>query len=107
MTLVRKAQSISNVARKKEVKKSIVDSTRQPSSIKDMGDTAFGQLDATKDNLLVSYDSGSNKFVLVTADELLSVAVEDNELPDDFVTQLEQELDLGEISVIGFDGGTF
>jgi hypothetical protein len=107
MALVRKAQSISNVARKKEVKKLIVGSARQPSSIKDMGDTAFGQLDATKDNLLVSYDSGSNKFVLVTADELLSVAVEDNELPDDFVTQLEQELDLGEITVIGFDGGTF
>jgi len=107
MALVRKAQSISNVARKKEVKKSIVDSARQPSSIKDMGDTAFGQLDETKDNLLVTYDSGSNKFVLVTADELLSVAAEDNELPDDFVTQLEQELDLGEISVGTFDGGTF
>jgi len=107
MTVVRKTQSISNITRKKEVKTSTIESIRQPSSIQDMGDTAFGKLDATKDNLLVSYDSGSNKFVLTTPDELLSVAAEDNDLPDAFVTQLEQELDLGEISVTSFDGGTF
>jgi hypothetical protein len=101
------AQYISNVVRKKKAKVSTVESIRQPSSIQDMGDTAFGELNATKDNLLVSYDSGSNKFVLVTADELLSVAAEDNDLPDDFVEQLEQEVDLGEISVTSFDGGTF
>jgi hypothetical protein len=107
MTVVRKTQSISNIARKKEVKTSTVESIRQPSSIQDMGDTAFGQLDATKDNLLVSYDSGSNKFILMTADELLSVAAEDKDLPDAFVKQVEQEVDLGEISVTSFDGGTF
>ena len=107
MTVVRKTQSISNIARKKKVKVSTVESVRQPSSIQDMGDTAFGQLDATKDNLLVSYDSGSNKFILMTADELLSVAAEDNDLPDAFVKQVEQEVDLGEISVTSFDGGTF
>jgi hypothetical protein len=107
MTVVRKTQSISNIARKKEVKTSTVESIRQPSSIQDMGDTAFGQLDATKDNLLVSYDSGSDKFVLITADELLSVAAEDKDLPDAFVKQVEQEVDLGEISVTSFDGGTF
>ena len=107
MTVVRKTQSISNIARKKKVKVSTVESIRQPSSIQDMGDTAFGQLDVTKDNLLVSYDSGSDKFILMSADELLSVSVEDNDIPDDFITQLEQELDLGETVVAFFDGGTF
>lgn len=72
-----------------------------------MGDTAFGELNATKDNLLVSYDSKSNKFILMTADELLSVAAEDNDLPDAFVKQVEQELDLGETVIASFDGGTF
>jgi hypothetical protein len=107
MAVVRKTQSISNIARKKEVKTSTVESIRQPTSIQDMGDTAFGRLDATKDNLLVSYDSGSDKFILMSADELLSVAAEDSDLPDDFVEQLEQEVDLGEISITSFDGGTF
>ena len=107
MTVVRKTQSISNIVRKKDAKTSTVESIRQPSSIQDMGDTAFGQLDVTKDNLLVSYDSGSDKFILMSADELLSVAAEDSDLPDDFVEQLEQEVDLGEISITSFDGGTF
>jgi hypothetical protein len=107
MTVVRKTQSISNITRKKEVKTSTVESIRQPSSIQDMGDTAFGQLDATKDNLLVSYDSGSDKFVLITADKLLSLSAEDNDLPDAFVKQVEQEVDLGETTIASFDGGTF
>ena len=82
-------------------------STRQPSRIEEMSDAAFGILDVTKDNLLVSYDSESDKFILVSADELLSISVEDNDLPDDFITQVEQEVDLGEATILSFDGGTF
>ena len=37
----------------------------------------------------------------------LSISSEDNDLPDDFVTQLESELDLGTIQIDNLDGGTF
>lgn len=107
MVVVRKAQSFSNVAKKKEPAKPLVQSVRQPSIISEMGDTSFGELDATKDGLIVSYDSTSNKFILTTADQLLSVSAEDTDLPDDFVRTLEGELNLGQIQIDNLDGGQF
>lgn len=107
MAVVRKAQSSANILLKKEPTKPSVQSARQPSQIQEMGDTAFGTLDASKDGLLVSYDSTTDKFVLVTPDQVLSTSSEDNDLPDDFITQLESELDLGTIQIQNLDGGTF
>jgi len=107
MAVVKKAQSISNVVVKKAVTTQAVQSARQPSIIQEMGDTSFGTLDSTKDGLLVSYDSTTDKFVLVTADQVLSTSSEDSDLPDDFIAQLEQELDLGTIQIDNLDGGTF
>jgi hypothetical protein len=107
MTVIKKAQSVLNVVQKKQPAKAPVQSVRQPSAIQDMGDTAFGELDATKDGLIVSYDSGTNKFVLVTPDQILSTSAEDGDIPDDFVSQLEQELNLGQIQIDNLDGGVF
>ena len=72
-----------------------------------MGDVSFGTLNETSDGLIMSYDSASDKFVLVSPDQVLSRSSEDNDIPDDFVSQLEQELDLGTIQVETLDGGTF
>ena len=107
MAVVRKAQSISNIARKGAVRKLSTQSARQPSIVSEMGDVDFGTLDATKDGQIVSYDSTTNKFVLITADDLLSVSAEDNDVPDALITALEGELDLGAIQVESLDGGTF
>lgn len=65
-----------------------------------MGDTNFGTLDATKDGLIVSYDNVTNKFVLITADELLTTSAEDSNIDDTFVTALEGELDLAKFKSI-------
>ncbi len=107
MAVVKKAQSILNVAKKKEPPKPTVQSVREPSIISEMGDTSFGELDATKDGLIVSYDNNSNKFILTTADQLLGVSAEDTDLPDDFVRTLESELNLGQIQLDNLDGGAF
>ena len=107
MAVVRKAQSISNVAKKKEAAKPLVQSVREPSIISEMGDTSFGELDASKDGLIVSYDSNANKFILTTADQLLGVSAEDSNIPDDFVSVLEGELNLGQIQLDNLDGGSF
>ena len=104
MPIVRKAQSINNVAKKKDPAKVSVQSVRELALIKEMNDTSFGTLDASKDGLLMSYDSQTDKFVLVTADELLSSSVDDDDLPDDFIDRLEEELIL---PVTELDGGGF
>lgn len=69
-----------------------------------MNDASFGTLDASKDGLLVSFDNTTNKFVLVSSDDILSTSVDDIDLPDDFVDRLEEEL---EIPVEELDGGGF
>jgi hypothetical protein len=107
MTVIKKAQSVPNVIQKKQPAKSPVQSVRQPSAIQDMGDTAFGDLDASKDGLLVSYDSTTDKFILVTPDQILATSAEDGDIPDEFVSQLEQELNLGQIQIDNLDGGVF
>lgn len=71
-----------------------------------MGDTNFGALDSSKDGLFVSYNNSSKLFELVTADRLLEIAVEDNDIADQFITQLESELDLGQLAE-DIDGGGF
>jgi len=106
MTVVRKAQSISNIAKKKETKPK-VQSVREPSIISDMGDTSFGTLDASKDGLIVAYDAETDKFILKTPDQLLSKSADDSILPDDFVSTLEGELNLGQIQLENLDGGSF
>lgn len=107
MAVVKKAQTISNITKKKEPPKPVVQSVREPSVISEMGDTSFGELDASKDGLIVSYDAGTNKFILKTADQLLSTSADDNILPDDFVSTLEGELNLGQIQLDNLDGGLF
>ena len=106
MAVVRRAQSGASIKKKAEVTQS-VRSTRQPSRLEEMSDTAFGTLDESKDGLIVSFDRETKNFVLVTADTLLDRSTEDNNLSDTFITQLEQEINLADVSVDNIDGGTF
>ena len=82
-------------------------STRQPSRLEEMGDTAFGTLDESKDGLIVSFDRETKNFVLVTPDTLLDRSVEDSDLSDTFIQQIEQEISLGDVAVSNIDGGGF
>jgi hypothetical protein len=106
MTVVRRAQSGVSI-RKKQQKTEKVLSTRQPSRIEEMSDTAFGTLDESKDGLIVSFDQETKNFVLVTPDTLLDRSVEDQDISDAFVTQLEQEISLAEVTITDLDGGSF
>ena len=106
MAVVRKAQSGKSL-RKKPTTTQGVRSTRQPSRLEEMGDTAFGTLDDTKDGLIVSFDQSTRNFVLVTPDTLLDRSAEDSDISDTFISQLESELNLGEVSVSNIDGGAF
>jgi hypothetical protein len=72
-----------------------------------MGDTNFGILDQSKDGYVVSYDSVTDKFILISPDQVLAASSEDADLPDEFTSQLETELDLGTIQLDSLDGGSF
>lgn len=107
MAVVRKAQSSATVAKKRTATKLTVSSTRSPSQIEEMGDTDFGTLDSTKNGYVVSYDSATDKFVLITADQLLTTAAEDGDLNDAFINILESEINLGDVQLSTVDGGVF
>lgn len=78
-----------------------------PDDIEGLGDTDFGTLDQSKDGMVVSYDAATDKFILITADDVLSESARDDDIPDDFVEQVEDEIDLGEVQIGSLDGGGF
>ena len=107
MPVVKKVTTANIVAQKKKVSEVSVRSFRSPSTIAEMGDQNFGTLDASKDGLIVTYDSTSNKFVLISPDEALDTSASDSDISDSFVDQKEEELDFGQIQAGDVDGGAF
>tara|TARA_R100000406_G_scaffold65278_1_gene45972 strand:- start:614 stop:937 length:324 start_codon:yes stop_codon:yes gene_type:complete len=107
MAVVRRVAQPRATVRKTTPDKPSVLSTRQPSRLEEMGDADFGTLDASKDGLVVVYDNAASNFILVTPDAILREAAQDQDISDEFVTQLETELDLADIVVDKIDGGAF
>lgn len=83
-----------------------VRSTRQPSQIREMGDVDFGPLNSSKNGYVVTYNSTTNDFMLMSPDEVL-IKSTTTPAPDEFIDQLEQQLDLGSIATGDIDGGGF
>lgn len=96
-----------SIIRKKATTSRKVASVTQASRVEELTDTNFGTLDSTKDGLVIAYDSATDKFVLVSADTVLNTTVDDSNISNTFVTQLESQLDLGQIAASDLDGGTF
>lgn len=96
-----------SIIRKKATTSRKVASVTQASRVEELTDTNFGTLDSTKDGLVIAYDSATDKFVLVSADTVLNTTVDDSNISNTFVTQLESQLDLGQVTASDLDGGTF
>ena len=96
--------SSSSIKKKTEDASTPVPSVVFPKKIRDMNDTSFGTLDSSKDGQLVSYSTTNDKFVLITSDDLLIESVADDDLPDEFVDQINDEID---ITISSIDGGSF
>ena len=107
MSNVRRSTSSSKTINKRPPDAPKVRSVRQPSTLQEMGDTNFGTLDASKDGLFVTFNNETSVFELISADDLLVRAVEDNDVADQFIEVLESEIDLGEVTTTDIDGGTF
>lgn len=82
--------------------------------LRELVDTNFGPSlnrysgsDPTKENYLVSYNSATNKFVIIDPDAVLVAAASSTSaqpgLPNQFITQMGVDLD----NEINLDGGSF
>ena len=57
---------------------------------------------------LIHYEVTGDTFALKDINDTpLNPAVEDNDLPDDFVAQLESQLEIDKMSLRAVDGGSF
>ena len=104
MPVIRQASARNNVILKKETTKPSVQSTRAITLVEEFGDV---DIQNPQDGFVLVYDSSSDKFTLVDPDVALSKSAEDNDLPDDFIDQLESEIDLGNVQLDNVDGGGF
>ena len=104
MPVIRKASTSNNVVAKKDTTTKSVATTRVVTVFEELTDV---EVQNPQDGFVMIYDSASDKFKLVDPDVALSKSVEDKDLPDDFIEQLEEEINLGEITIDEIDGGGF
>lgn len=70
--------------------------------LSDLADVSVPNL-PTKDNYVLSYNASLQKYELVPADQVLQSAASDLDIPDQFVNQLDIQLD----NKIDMDAGSF
>jgi len=70
--------------------------------LSDLADVSVSNL-PQKDKYVLTYDASLQKYTLISADSVLSNSVDDQQLPNDFVDQLDVDLD----NKIDIDGGGF
>lgn len=85
---------------------SSIQTTLQPSRLAELADTNFGSLGPAQDGHYVFFDNVTQKFDLMSADDLLTAAVSDQNLADEFIDQIEAQINLGDITN-SLDGGSF
>ena len=108
MASVRSTSGASSVvSRKAATTKVTVQLTKPVREIQDATDTNFGTLDAAADGKVVGWDNNTGKFILIDADSILTTSSEDGNLSDEFITQVESQIDLGDTELGDVDGGAF
>ena len=95
------------IIRKKASSAKRVQAVRQVTNFEELNDVNIENVGNSQDGHVLVYDASTDKFVLVDPDVVLSTSAQDSDLPDDFISQLEGELDLGQIQVDVLDGGAF
>lgn len=76
-----------------------------PTRLRDLTDTDLQNLNSTKNKYVMRYSASADKFDIISADTIVSAS--STNIPDNFVTQVEEEVDVNNITFAGLDGGTF
>ena len=72
--------------------------------LRDLGDTNFGTLNASKRKHVMRYNASAGKFDLIDIDTVLSTS---QTIPQTFVDLVEESIDVNNIQFDGIDGGIF
>ena len=72
--------------------------------LNDFSDTTLG---VAKNKHVLRYNNTLGRFQLIPFDTALDISASDNDISDSFVTQLEQEIEVGEVQNFNYDGGSF
>jgi hypothetical protein len=75
-----------------------------PTRIRDLTDTDFGVLDSRKNKNVMRYNNSTGKFDVIEVDSTLGLSTAP---PQSFVNVVESEIDLGNVTFTGVDGGVF
>lgn len=79
-----------------------------PTRFRDMTNVNFGTLNGSKNKHLVKYNLSTGEYNLISIDSILiSPEVLDNDLPDTFVSAVEDSIDAANLEFGGIDGGAF
>ena len=71
---------------------------------RNLSDTDFGNLNASKNKYVMKYNATTKKFELVSTDSALSLS---SDPPQPFVDTIESEVNVANIALSNADGGTF
>ena len=75
-----------------------------PTRLRDLNDTDFDPLNATKNKNVMRYNHSTRKFDIIPADNVLSTSATP---PESFVQVVENQIDINNVTFAGVDGGTF
>ena len=78
-----------------------------PVRLRDTTDADVMPLGSTKNRYLLKYNATTDEFDMISADDILSVSVSDDDLPDDFIDQIEVEVDPNKMFFYDLNAGTF
>lgn len=78
-----------------------------PTRVRDLNDTDLQNLNNSKNKYVLRYNADLDKFDVVSVDSILSETSTDSDVPDDFVTKVEDQVDVNNIGFSGVDAGTF
>jgi hypothetical protein len=78
-----------------------------PNRLRDFSDFNTGDLNNSKNNYVIKYNSSESSYSLVSPDTILSGAAADQDLPNDFAEVVSGELNVDNIAFLSFDGGQF
>lgn len=78
-----------------------------PNRLRDFSDFDTGNLNSSKNNYVIKYNSADLSYSLVSSDTILSGSAADQDLPNDFTEVVSGELNVDNIAFLSFDGGQF
>jgi len=81
-------------------------SSEYATQLRNLNDVQVDPLNSSKNNNVLKYNNSTEKFTLISSDNILS-GISTGIIPEVFVNNVREELDLTRVQRSGIDGGSF